>query len=319
VFERVRLAVALLDVSEAATAVFGSTSELGLGAKFRVNCHVVVSELAHLSIIDTDDLGLLVGAETAAGDEVHDPEDDGGHDKRVGDTSARVGELMAKLDPVVVEPTSRDGGETVECGDGSLSKEAGADVADDTTNGVSSEDIEAIIVVKEELELGCPIASSATKDTKGNSSGGADESRAGSDGNETGDGSGAEADNRPLPLKTPIPEHPGKTADGSSEVGDDASLDSAQVGTESRSSVESEPSEPEEDSAKDNVGGVMGLVGKTLSSVSAALSEVKGDSEGSSAGRNVHRGSSSEVETAHLERPTVGVPSPAGNGIVNKG
>lgn len=64
--------------------------------------------------------------------------------------------------------------------------------------------IKAIVVVKEELELSRPVASGATKNAKGNGSRRADETRSGSDGNETRDGTRAETDNGPLALKTPI-------------------------------------------------------------------------------------------------------------------
>ena len=42
-----------------------------------VDSDVVIRELAHLRIINTEDLRLFGGAQTEAGNEVHDPEDDG--------------------------------------------------------------------------------------------------------------------------------------------------------------------------------------------------------------------------------------------------
>ncbi|KAG8965179.1 hypothetical protein FRC00_009872 [Tulasnella sp. 408] len=103
-------------------------------AGLSVDSNAVVRELAHLSVIDIDDLGLLVGADAAARDEVHDPKDDCGQDEGVGDAGGRVGELVAELDPVVVEPTSGDDSDAVEGSDGRLSEEAGADDADETTD-----------------------------------------------------------------------------------------------------------------------------------------------------------------------------------------
>lgn len=67
------------------------------------------------------------------------------------------------------------------------------------------------------------------------------------------------------------PEHPCEPTDGSSQVRDDARLNSAEVGRQSRASIEAEPAEPKEDRAKDNVGGVMWLIRQTLSSVATAL------------------------------------------------
>jgi hypothetical protein len=48
------------------------------GAELGFETDIVVCELAHLALVDTDDLGLLVAAETegAAREVVHRPEDD---------------------------------------------------------------------------------------------------------------------------------------------------------------------------------------------------------------------------------------------------
>ena len=42
-----------------------------------VDANVVVSELAHLCVVDSEDLGVFGSAETETGDEVHDPKDYG--------------------------------------------------------------------------------------------------------------------------------------------------------------------------------------------------------------------------------------------------
>lgn len=142
--------------------------------------------------------------------------------------------------------------------------------------------------MEDELELGRPVASGTTKNTESDGSGSTDESRSGGDGDESGDGARAETDDGPLALETPIPEHPGQSTDGGSQVGDDASLNGAQVGGESAAAVESEPSEPEHDRAENDVGGVVWLVRETLGAVAAALAEVERDGESGSSRRNVH-------------------------------
>jgi len=103
----------------------------GLGAPFMlfranigINADVVVCELAHLSVVDTDNLGLLRGTETEARDEVHDPEDDGGDDKGVAQASARIGELVGELDPVLVDPATGYDSEAIEGSDIGLSEDA---------------------------------------------------------------------------------------------------------------------------------------------------------------------------------------------------
>ena len=83
-----------------------------------------------------------------------------------------------------------------------------------------------------------------------------DETRTGCDGDEAGDGAGAEADGAPLALQTPIQCHPGKAADGRGDIGDDDGLDGAQVGADSRAAVEAIPAKPEQCGAEDDVGDV---------------------------------------------------------------
>ena len=90
-----------------------------------INADVVVCELAHLGIIDTDDLGFLRSTEAEARDEVHSPEDDGGHDKGVAQTSARIGKLEADLFPVPVDPASWNRWAAVESSNLGLGEETG--------------------------------------------------------------------------------------------------------------------------------------------------------------------------------------------------
>ena len=58
------------------------------------------------------------------------------------------------------------------------------------------------------------------------------ETRGWGDCNETRDSSGAKTNSRPLLFNPVIPKHPSQATDRGSEVGDDASLDSAKVGRE---------------------------------------------------------------------------------------
>ena len=115
------------------------------------------------------------------------------------------------------------------------------------------------------------------------------------------------------------PKHPGNTTDRGSKVGNDASLNSAEVGRKSRSTIETEPAEPEEHCSKDDVGCVVRLVRKTFSAIAAALAEVNRNSQGGSTRANVNRSSSSKIETSKNVRPSVGVPCPAGKRIVDNG
>lgn len=68
-----------------------------------------------------------------------------GHDEGVAHAGDRVRDLVAKLDVMVVEPTSGDGREpAVEAGDARLRKETGEDVANQAADGVGREDLRII-------------------------------------------------------------------------------------------------------------------------------------------------------------------------------
>ena len=139
--------------------------------KILLEADVVICELAHVVVVHANNLSLLSRAHAEEGDEVHDPEDDRGHDEGVGEASGRIGELVAELDPVMVEPAAVNHGNTVEAGNRRLREESGKDVADDSADSVDSEDIESIIVVEEELELGSDVASSSANNTVEDSGG----------------------------------------------------------------------------------------------------------------------------------------------------
>lgn len=90
-------------VARHSIVVFGS---LGLASKL----NVVVRKLANLDIVDSENLLLLGGAEPEGRDpgaqEAKSTQDDAGTAERVGAASDRVGDLVAKLDPVVVKPAT---------------------------------------------------------------------------------------------------------------------------------------------------------------------------------------------------------------------
>jgi hypothetical protein len=78
--------------------------------------NVVVGELAELAVIKTHLLLLGADAKAKTGDEVHDEQDDAGHDEGVRETRHAVSELVSELDPVVVDPTTGDDGNAIESG-----------------------------------------------------------------------------------------------------------------------------------------------------------------------------------------------------------
>lgn len=64
---------------------------------------------------------------------------------------------------------------------------------------------------------------------------------------------------------------------------------------------------------------VVRTVVQLLGSVAAAFAQHVGVGEGGGAGRYVHGGAAGEVEAAEEIGPAGGVPSPAGDGVVDEG
>ena len=179
----------------------------------------------------------------------------------------------------MVDPSTSNDGEAIESGDLLLGEECGEEVTDDTAYTVRCKDIEWVIIVEDEFELCGEIAHGSGNDTESDGCRGTDESRCWSDSDETDNGARAETDDGPFLLETVIPEHPSETCDGCSEIGDDASVCSTHVCREGRTAIEAEPTEPEEDGADDDVGGIVWFVGETFCTVSTTFTEVDGDGE----------------------------------------
>ena len=249
---------------------------------------------------------------------MHDPTDEGSDGEGPSESSSDFSELVSELNIVVVGPSTVDLG-TVKSGNGSLSEEGSHHGTNHSSNTVRGKDIKSLVDTKEELELCCEITSGTSDESNSDSGGSTDETSSGSDTDETGDSSGTESDNGPLSFKSVIPKHPGKTTDRGGKVGNDTSHTSSHVGTESGSTVETEPTEPKEDCAENDIGSVVGLVGESLGSVSPSLAEVECDSEGSSTGRDVDGGTTGKVESTKSSSPTVETPSPSGDRAVDDG
>jgi hypothetical protein len=200
------------------------------------------------------------------------------------------------------------------------SEETSQEVADDTTDTVLSEHIEALINAKDKLELGAKVASDGADNTEDNSSPRGNVTSARGDGNETGNDTGAEADSAPLALKAVVEKAPGEASNAGGDVGDDAGHDSAEVRGKSGTTVEAEPANPEENGSENDVGDVVGTVGETVNlAVAGALSEHQGVGESGGTGADVDWGTTGEIETAHDERPAIGVPGPVRNRVIDDG
>jgi len=155
---------------------------------------VVVGELANFGVVDAEDLGLLGGAQREARDQVHDEEDDAGAAERVDAARDRVRQLVAQLDPVVVEPAAGDLGEAVEVRDVVGREEGREDVADQTADGVLGEDVQRVVDANHELQLGGVVGTCRPDDAVDHGGPGRHESGTGGDGDQARNNARAEAD-----------------------------------------------------------------------------------------------------------------------------
>lgn len=183
---------------------------------------------------------------------------------------------------------------------------------------MDGEDIESLVNTHVELQLGRKVAADAAHNAENHGGPGSDVTGGGSNSDQTADSAGAETNHGPLLLKAVVEQGPSNTSNGSSQVSNDAGHDSAEVSGESGTTVETEPTNPEEYSSEDDVGDVVGSVRQTgVLGVASSLANHDGEGEGRGTGRDVDGGTAGKVKAAHLEGPAVGVPGPVRDGVVH--
>ena len=123
-------------------------------------------------------------------------------------------------------------------------KRTGKQVANGTTDSVEGEDIKRVINSNDELQFGGVVGGDSTDNTVDDGGPGSNITGAGSDGNETSNGTRAETDGAPLLLKTVVKKNPGNTTSSSGKVGDEAGHDSTDVHAQGGTTVEAEPADP---------------------------------------------------------------------------
>jgi hypothetical protein len=168
-----------------------------------------------------------------------------------------------------------------------------------------------------EHTLGSKVSNNTRGDTEDDGCPRSDETGGGSGSDETGDSTGAPADHGPLAGKTPIEKNPGHRGEHGGEVGVPASHGSAKVGTEGRSTVEAQPSEPQENGAEGDEGDVVRTEVKHHLLLAATEDHRVG--EGTATGNDLDGSSTSVVESTPLEEPAVDVPGPVCDGAVYDG
>ena len=161
-----------------------------------------------------------------------------------------------------------------------LEMEVREQVTNDTTNAVDSKDIEGIVNTDEVLEFGGIITGECTDNAKDDSGPGRNVAAGRSDGNETSDGTRAPTNGTPLAIETVVNNHPCKPTHRSRKIGNNAGHSRSEIATECTTTVESKPSEPEEDCSENDMSNVVRTIIQFVGSVTTSFTEHDGISEG---------------------------------------
>ncbi|KAI3483149.1 hypothetical protein L1887_53929 [Cichorium endivia] len=280
---------------------------------------VVVRPLATLVLVHTHHLAQLRRAEGPDEGRVVEHKHDGKrHTAAPRRDSNAVRQLVGKLDPVAVEPSTGDDEDAVVVRHRRLREDAGEQRADVASEGVDGEDVHHIVDAHGALEHGGKVGHGGGDDADEHRGGQTDKAGSRGDGDQTGNRTGAESDDGPLALQTEVEEHPGETGGGGGEVGGADGHGGADVGGKGGAAVEADPSDPEEDGAEHNVRDVVRLEQQTLCAVSVTRAEVVGNDESGDSRVDLDGSTAGVVEDAPLESPAGGVPDPAGNHVVHE-
>lgn len=227
--------------------------------------------------------------------------------------------MNSKLTVVVVEPATRDDCNTVKVGYvvaaivskdlpdpmelDLRSEQSSKEVTNESTNSMDGKDVQGVVAVNQVLELGCVIASNASDHSEDDSSPSGNVTRTRCDSDQSGHHTTAEADSRPLSLKAVVQETPSDTADGGCKVGDHSSHDSAHIGGKCTTSVESNPSKPQENGSNNDVSYVVRAEVELMSAMTLAMAQHERISECCRARGNVDRCSAGGIKTAEYVQP----------------
>lgn len=164
--------------------------------------------------------------------------------------------------------------------------------------------------------LCCKVTAQAGYNAKDDAGPRINETGSRSSSNESRDGTRAPANHGPLLGKTEIKKAPSHGSKHGSEARVPASHNRTKVGTKGGATVESKPSEPEENGAKSDEGDVVWSEVHHHSFVSST--EDPGVGKGRETRSDFDRDASSVVENAVLEAPSVGVPNPECQGAIDQ-
>mmetsp|Transcript_68741 Transcript_68741/g.143565 ORF Transcript_68741/g.143565 Transcript_68741/m.143565 type:complete len:314 (+) Transcript_68741:149-1090(+) len=268
------------------------------GARIRFRGAVHVGRLTVHELVQASILPVLV--DSGSHHELDEEEDKSAHESCVschghGGDELRQQQLEATT---VEEPTLH----------GKAARQHGAEEA---TNAVAREGVQAVVDARGELEEGVDHQSSDDSHGKGTDRG--DEASSGSDDDEAHDSTGHRADGRPSLADKPLHQHPSDQASRSCLVGIDQGQGGCAVGRQGRASVEAGPSKPEEGSTQDDEGDIV----RRLLRAFRARTQQPGQGEGGDGRALVHNCATSEILGTELLDPTTRAPDPMGDGRIH--
>ena len=159
------------------------------------------------------------------------------------------------------------------------------------------------------LTLGGVVSNNASDNAEDNAGPWWNETRGWSSSDKTGNGTRAPADHGPLASKTVIEQHPGHGREDAGKVGVPRSHDSTEISTEGRTTVETEPAEPQEHSAEHDERNIVWA--EVQHHLLLASAKNHGVCESRATGDDFDRSSTGVVEDTPRESPAVDIPDPA--------
>lgn len=250
---------------------------------------------------------------------LEDKEEDAGDDERVRRDGSYLSELAADLDTDTIQGTRVLGAEAVQGGHPLLRKDTCEEGAHHAPNAVELEDIQTLIDTEELVETLDRRADDTSEEANQGSDPNRDETCGRSDADKTSDGTRASTHDAEFALGADeIDKHPAENTAGGSGVGVEGGHHGTDSGVKRRSTIETEPSEPDENGTKKYKSWVMGFVVYPLTLV-VTLSKNESVSQRSPTTGDVDRASSSKIEGWQVVQPAIGVPCPACDWAVNNG
>lgn len=335
-----RLGCCLLNPADALAAVPSRIDIHALERALLKDAPIANLLVEELIDIKTNHLSFLCDTQVHEGNELERVQQNARNDEAVGRDSADLGELAADLDADAVERTLVDGG-SVERRDPLLRKDAREERARHATDAVEFEDIHALVDTKPFVDVLASRADGTREEANEGGDPDGHKTRGGRDADKPRDGARTRAHEREAaPAADVVDQHPAQHTEACRRVGVEDGHGGSDRRVERRPTVEAEPPKPDEASADEDEGGVMGLAVNFVAFVNA-LAEDEGVCEGRPevgvsrveesvkweekregdlpSGSDVNRASTSKVQRGKVVQPSVGIPGPACDGAVYDG